>query len=173
MVKEKRDIAMFGCTGAVRELMRGGTASLAGLGAGSVAKPFFIMSSSTTTGEHDEVRTIFVEPAQAKGAGTVWLQFGPSASNFPSRVTAALPGDGPAKLVCDCVIWLGGADARALLVPVDPRQDFHLAIGHDGLERRPGRPAAFLGAGIAAAKARLARLARGRAAEGGMMHFRV
>lgn len=58
------------------------------------------------------------------------------------------------------MIWVGATDTRAVLVPADPSQDFHIAIMLDGLVRLPGRPAAALGAGIARARARVGRIAR-------------
>ena len=157
MIKDKCDFKMQRFTTALRSVM-GGAASGPELSGSDYI--FFLASPAPEEGgcEHFEMK-LMAEGA-ASGRSMLALRFGSSSTAPPRRVIAGMPCPFHGHIVPDCVIWLGEGDTSAVLVQTDPGKIFHIGVGLYGLEWRAGRPSAFLGAGIARAKARMIRIAR-------------
>ncbi|WP_242154020.1 hypothetical protein [Sphingomonas sp. BAUL-RG-20F-R05-02] len=99
------------------------------------------------------------EAALEEGLGAIVLRYGRDANSTPRRANLAFMHEGERLEMRNSVLW-SDDDGPILLVPFDAREDFHVGIGPNGLERRPGRPAALLGRGMSRAKERLERTSR-------------
>jgi len=157
MVKDKRDFKMLRLTTALRSLMGGEPSGPELTGCDYI---FFLASPAPLEGGCEDFEMKLMAKEADSGRSMVALRFGSSAIAPPRRVIAGVPGPFCGQIVPDCVIWLGEQDTSAVLVPADPGQNFHIGVGPYGLEWRAGRPSAFLGAGIARARARMMRIAR-------------
>ena len=107
----------------------------------------------------DLVERCMFEAAAKQELGAVSLRFGKDGGSTPHRANVALHHEGERLEVRNCVLW-SEEEGRVLIVPFDAREDYHFLVGGGGLERRQGRPAELLGAGMSRAKARLATIAR-------------
>lgn len=108
----------------------------------------------------DQILTeAIIRAASGVGKGAVILRFAGNGKGPPNRADVGLVHDGERSTVRNCILWSEEC-GPVLLVPFDARDEWHLAVGKSGLERRSGRPATMLGKGMNRARVRIERLAR-------------
>lgn len=151
MIRKQRSTKSAHYVTAGRQLLEGQTAAQADRS----PRTTFVASTSADRTLTEAIMRAAVDV----GKGAVILRFAGNGKGPPNRADAALVHDGEPMTVRDCVLW-SEEHGPMLLVPADACDEWHLAIGADGLKRRCGRPAAMLGKGMNRAKVRIERLAR-------------